>query len=131
MLDSHHQVRARATGHQPGYGFLQLARRDLAGTAAAARILGEPEGTRTGHAVKLAPRPDTPSVALLGILCRSNGGRRPGAGSLGRGGVRVPGGPPGLQNRWTALRVVGGFDSRPPPHGPWDRPAPARTRNSM
>jgi hypothetical protein len=21
----------------------------------------------------------------------------------------------GLQNRWTALRVVGGFDSRPPP----------------
>src|SRR5580704_19426945 len=33
----------------------------------------------------------------------------------GTGGVRAPGGPPGLQNRWTALRVVGGFDSRPPP----------------
>ena len=31
------------------------------------------------------------------------------------GGVWVPGGPPGLQNRWTALRVAGGFDSRPPP----------------
>ena len=28
----------------------------------------------------------------------------------------MPGGPPGLQNRWTALRVAGGFDSRPPPH---------------
>jgi hypothetical protein len=30
----------------------------------------------------------------------------------------VPGGPPGLQNRWTARRAVGGFDSRPPPPGP-------------
>jgi hypothetical protein len=27
----------------------------------------------------------------------------------------VPGGPLGLQNRWAALRVAGGFDSRPPP----------------
>ncbi len=27
----------------------------------------------------------------------------------------MPGGPPGLQNRWAALRVAGGFDSRPPP----------------
>jgi DNA-binding CsgD family transcriptional regulator/tetratricopeptide (TPR) repeat protein len=27
----------------------------------------------------------------------------------------VPGGPPGLQNRCAALRVAGGFDSRPPP----------------
>src|SRR6266567_3378920 len=44
-----------------------------------------------------------------------DGGRRPDAGNVGPGGVRVPGGPPGLQNRWTARRVVGGFDSRPPP----------------
>src|SRR5207247_81708 len=60
MLDTHHQVRARAIGHQPGYGFLQLARRDLAGAATAARILGEPEGTRTGHAVKCSARPKPP-----------------------------------------------------------------------
>jgi PPOX class probable F420-dependent enzyme len=32
----------------------------------------------------------------------------------------VPGGPPGLQNWWTARRVVGGFDSRPPPLGTLD-----------
>ncbi len=29
----------------------------------------------------------------------------------------MPGGPPGLQNRWAARRVAGGFDSRPPPLG--------------
>src|SRR5262249_62310281 len=40
------------------------------------------------------------------------------------GGVWVPGGPPGLQNRWTARRVVGGFDSRPPP-------PPARAGGAM
>jgi GNAT superfamily N-acetyltransferase/RimJ/RimL family protein N-acetyltransferase len=38
----------------------------------------------------------------------------------------VPGGPLGLQNRWTALRVVGGFDSRPPPLA-----ASVGTRNSV
>src|SRR5258707_8351354 len=61
---------------------------------------------------------------LLACLARSGSpgpdvGRRLGAGNVGAGGVRVPGGPPGLQNRWTAYRVVGGFDSRPPPllHG--------------
>ncbi len=37
------------------------------------------------------------------------------AGKVEPGGVWVPGGPPGLQNRWTARGVVGGFDSRPPP----------------
>src|SRR5215813_8838927 len=36
-------------------------------------------------------------------------------GKVGPGGVWVPGGPPGLQNRCAALRVAGGFDSRPPP----------------
>jgi hypothetical protein len=29
----------------------------------------------------------------------------------------VPGGPHGLQNRWAAPSVAGGFDSRPPPLG--------------
>ena len=38
------------------------------------------------------------------------------ADKVSSGGVWVPGGPPGLQNRWAALRVAGGFDSRPPPH---------------
>src|SRR6516225_3947847 len=52
------------------------------------------------------------------MLRGADGGHRPGGGSLGRGGVWVPGGPPGLQNRWTARRAVGGFDSRPPPPGP-------------
>src|SRR5215472_6475798 len=43
-------------------------------------------------------------------------GRQPSApGNLSPGGVRVPGGPPGLQNRWAAFCVAGGFDSRPPP----------------
>ena len=36
----------------------------------------------------------------------------------------MPGGPPGLQNRWTARRAVGGFDSRPPPR----RPGPGNGR---
>src|SRR5712691_9223051 len=65
----------------------------------------------------VVPRPDTLLVTRPGVLGGADGGRRPGAGSLGCGGVRVPGGPPGLQNRWTARRVVGGFDSRPPPRG--------------
>src|SRR4249919_1564189 len=46
------------------------------------------------------------------------GASRLGAGNVGPGGVRVPGGPPGLQNRWTARCVAGGFDSRPPPREP-------------
>src|SRR6478735_5619856 len=39
------------------------------------------------------------------------------AGSLGRGGVRVPGGLRGLQNRRGGDELPGGFDSRPPPLG--------------
>src|ERR687891_468366 len=31
------------------------------------------------------------------------------------GGVRAPGGPPGLQNRCAGDELAGGFDSRPPP----------------
>lgn len=38
-----------------------------------------------------------------------------GVSRLSGGGGRVPGGPHGLQNHWTALGVVGGFDSRAPP----------------
>src|SRR5580704_3969822 len=44
-----------------------------------------------------------------------DGGRCRAAGSVGGGGVWVPGGPPDLQNRCAALSVAGGFDSRPPP----------------
>ena len=95
MLDSHHQVRTRAIGHGPesGYGFLQLARRDLTGAAPAARILGEPEGTQTGHAVKCSARFEH----ALGHPARrargADGGRPLDVGSLGGGGVRMPGGP--------------------------------------
>src|SRR5215472_12783048 len=46
---------------------------------------------------------------------------RTSTGKVGPGGVWVPGGPPGLQNRCAALSVAGGFDSRPPP-------LPARTQ---
>src|SRR4029077_979845 len=67
MLDTHHQVRARAIGHEPGDSLLQLARRDLAGAAAAARIPGEPKRIRTSHVVKSSPPPeharDRPSPA--------------------------------------------------------------------
>ena len=65
--------------------------------------------SRTGRTFGVLPRR---------FRLEEHGGRRPGAGNVGSGGVRVPGGPPGLQNRWTARRVVGGFDSRPPPPRP-------------
>ena len=58
VLHTHQQVRARAAGHQGGYRLLKLARRDLAGAAAAARILREPEPIQTGHAAQCSPRPD-------------------------------------------------------------------------
>jgi hypothetical protein len=45
------------------------------------------------------------------------------SGNVSPGGVRVPGGPPGLQNRCAALCVAGGFDSRPPPPQPTILPA--------
>jgi hypothetical protein len=44
-------------------------------------------------------------------------GPPPATGILGRGGVRVPGGPRGLQNRREGDELSGGFDSRPPPRG--------------
>src|SRR5215467_15361570 len=63
----------------------------------------------------LVPSPHPPAARGLGGQV-PDGGCRPGAGNLCPGGVRVPGGPPGLQNRCAAFRVAGGFDSRPPPH---------------
>ena len=48
----------------------------------------------------------------LGDLIVSAHGK---ASKVMRGGVWVPGGPPGLQNQRAACRVAGGFDSRPPP----------------
>jgi hypothetical protein len=66
MFDSYHQVRAGTIGHEPAHDLLQLARRDLAGAATAARLLGEPEGTWTRHAVKCSACPDTP---LPGRAC--------------------------------------------------------------
>src|SRR5215475_11002609 len=58
------------------------------------RVLGEPYTGRSSHTLNLA---------------------RARQGNVRPGGVRVPGGPPGLQNRWAAFCVAGGFDSRPPP----------------
>ena len=82
MLDTHHQVRARAAGHEPGYRLLQLARRDLAGAAAAARILGEPERIRTSHAVKKGPLPEHAVVAP------ARRARMPGAASRASGSLK-------------------------------------------
>ena len=65
------------------------------GPVAAPRRRGRRDGQRRRHAWV------TPASAM--------------PSRVGIGGVRVPGGPHGLQNRWTARRAVGGFDSRPPP----------------
>ena len=55
VLHAHQQageVRARAIGQQLRYSLLQLTGRDLAGAAAAARVLGKPDSIPIGHAVK-------------------------------------------------------------------------------
>jgi hypothetical protein len=57
VLDPYQQVRARALRHEPGHRLLQLTGRDLASTAAAARVLGEPDGFHLGHAAQCNPVP--------------------------------------------------------------------------
>jgi hypothetical protein len=60
VLHAHQQageVRAGAIGQQLAYRFLQLARRDLAGAAAATRVLGKPESTGIGHTLNGNGRP--------------------------------------------------------------------------
>src|SRR5579875_3172607 len=123
VLDSDQQVARAVLGHEPGNGLLKLPRRDLARAAAAP---GEPGQPVSGHPSHAGHRTARRSPSLAGRAVAGRGGRRPrqerGRSSVGRAGVRVPGGPPGLQNRWTARDVVGGFDSRPPPLGPGGAP---------
>ena len=91
MLDPHHQVRARASGHEPGDRLLQLARRDLAGAAAAVRILSEPDHIRTSHAVNDRPPPDhAPLVTPAGRVLPERPGGGVGSGmALGSEPVQV------------------------------------------
>jgi len=55
VLDADQQVCRPALGDQPGDGFLQLAGRDLAGTATPARVLGEAHVRLDGHEPNSSP----------------------------------------------------------------------------
>jgi hypothetical protein len=55
--------------------------------------MGEPEGTQTGHAVKCSARFEHALGHPAGRVRGADGGRPLDAGSLGGGGVRMPGGP--------------------------------------
>ncbi len=72
---------------EPAHRLFEFTGRDLARAAAAVRVAGEP---RPGHA---------PSLRASQRAAASRSAREQASARFIRGGVWVPGGPPGLQNR--------------------------------